>query len=99
MTLTAGFVRAEAHERGLRTQLVHCSELGMVHALVTWGGRKPMNRSSEDEALHREIALRAYDKYCERRCAPGRELDDWLAAEREVLASRAASPATTTLRG
>lgn len=37
-------------------------------------------------ALRQEIELRAYYRYCERGCAPGGELDDWLAAEQEVLA-------------
>lgn len=31
-----------------------------------------------------EIARRAYELYCERGCEPGREMDDWLQAEREL---------------
>lgn len=42
-----------------------------------------------DEALRREIEMRAYYKCCERGNVPGGELDDWLAAEREVLAEQA----------
>lgn len=38
------------------------------------------------EARRRETELRAYFRYCERGCGPGGELDDWLAAEQEVLA-------------
>jgi hypothetical protein len=30
------------------------------------------------------IARRAYELYCERGCEPGREMDDWLRAEREL---------------
>ena len=35
-------------------------------------------RSGED------IARRAYERYCERGCEDGHDLEDWLAAEREV---------------
>jgi hypothetical protein len=48
-----------------------------------------------DEAetdLRAEIELRAYFKYCERGCAPRGDVDDWLAAEQEILAERAAAP-------
>ena len=48
------------------------------------------------EALRRETELRAYYRHCARGCAPGSELDDWLAAEQEVLALHsAASPSAT----
>ena len=40
-------------------------------------------------ALRQKIELRAYYRYCERGCAPDGELDDWLAAEQEVLAAGA----------
>lgn len=42
--------------------------------------------------LRAEIELRAYFKYCERGCAPGCDVDDWLAAEQEILTERAAVP-------
>jgi hypothetical protein len=45
-------------------------------------------------APRQEIELRAYYRYCERGCAPGGELEDWLAAEQEVLAA-AAAPASS----
>jgi hypothetical protein len=51
--------------------------------------------SENDEMVRREIDLRAYFRYCERGCAPGLELDDWLAAEREVLAEKRAKPSRT----
>lgn len=37
-------------------------------------------------ALRRDIELRAYHRYCERGCAAGADVGDWLAAEQEVLA-------------
>ena len=55
--------------------------------------------STGDEEVRREIALIAYYRYRERGSVPGFELEDWLAAEREVLAWRAnaghSSSATT----
>jgi hypothetical protein len=61
-----------------------------------------MNMSSEpeteaepqatNEVLQQEIELRAYFKYCERGCAAGCDVDDWLAAEQEILMERAALP-------
>ena len=60
-----------------------------------------MNMSSEpeteagphatNELLREEIELRAYFKYCERGCDAGYDVADWLAAEREILAERAAA--------
>ena len=43
-------------------------------------------------ALRETIELRAYFKYLERGCAEGCNVDDWLAAEQEILAERAAAP-------
>jgi hypothetical protein len=37
---------------------------------------------------HEEIEKRAYERYCDRGCAPGGELEDWLTAERELLSDR-----------
>lgn len=39
------------------------------------------------DALRREIELRAYHRYCERGCAAGADVDDWVEAEREVFAA------------
>ena len=47
------------------------------------GGQPP---ALADEVLRRVIELRAYHRFCECGCAPGHDLDDWLAAEKEVLA-------------
>ena len=40
----------------------------------------------------REIELRAYHLYCERGCAPGNDVDDWIAAEQEVLGAHGCLP-------
>jgi len=40
--------------------------------------------SAEKPARDEEIRLRAYEIYLERGEQPGRELDDWLQAEREL---------------
>ena len=44
--------------------------------------------TAEGEAMREEIQLRAYYRYCDRGCAPGDDVSDWLAAEQEVLAER-----------
>lgn len=38
----------------------------------------------DEDAVRAEIERRAYLRFCERGCEPGRELEDWLAAELEV---------------
>lgn len=45
--------------------------------------------TGDPETLRQEIELRAYYRYCERGCAPGADLNDWLAAEQEVRALHA----------
>jgi Protein of unknown function (DUF2934) len=37
-----------------------------------------------DSAHHQKIRIRAYETYVERGEEPGRDLDDWLQAEREL---------------
>lgn len=44
-----------------------------------------------NEVRREEIELRAYFKYCERGCESGHDVDDWLAAEREIVAEGAAA--------
>lgn len=34
--------------------------------------------------LSEDIARRAYERYCERGCEDGHDVEDWLAAEREL---------------
>lgn len=41
-----------------------------------------VNRDMPREAIEK----RAFQRYCDRGCAPGGELEDWIAAERELLA-------------
>jgi hypothetical protein len=38
-----------------------------------------------DESVRAGVSLRAYEIYERRGCAPGRELEDWLQAESEIL--------------
>ncbi|HTT32512.1 MAG TPA: DUF2934 domain-containing protein [Methylomirabilota bacterium] len=48
----------------------------------------PAARRSPSAGSHptrEQIALRAYEIYLERGCAPGRELEDWTQAERELV--------------
>jgi hypothetical protein len=42
--------------------------------------------NSSTIGLEPEIRLRAYELYQQRGCTPGHEDEDWLIAEREVLA-------------
>ena len=39
------------------------------------------------ELMHDAIAVRAYELFLERGCAHGNDLDDWLRAEQELIAS------------
>jgi len=41
--------------------------------------------SAGTQPTREQIALRAYEIYLERGCAPGHELEDWTRAERELL--------------
>jgi hypothetical protein len=43
------------------------------------------SRSAKSEPTREQIALRAYEIYLERGGEPGRELEDWTRAERELL--------------
>ena len=38
----------------------------------------------KDSARHQKVRIRAYELYLERGEQPGRDLDDWLQAEREL---------------
>lgn len=44
----------------------------------------PLGMSSSDHDAEQRIRHRAYEIYCSRNADDGNELDDWLAAEREV---------------
>lgn len=49
---------------------------------------KKHETKSEDLPVEERIRLRAYELYIERGSANGSELDDWLQAEDEILASQ-----------
>ena len=44
-------------------------------------------QTSEGRPTHEEIELRAYQIYVDRGGAHGQDVDDWLRAERELIAS------------
>ena len=48
----------------------------------------PLPVNVENDGLFQQIQLRAYHRYCERGCAPGAEVEDWLVAEQAVLAAQ-----------
>jgi len=58
-------------------------------------GDAPALNALGDDQLRREIEMRAYYRYCERGCTPGGDVEDWLAAEQELLAKQAATGATS----
>jgi len=45
-------------------------------------------RAVESTSLEEQIRQRAYELYLQRGNEPGSELDDWLQAEREILAAQ-----------
>lgn len=47
-----------------------------------------MSDDRDDKAVREEIERRAYRRFCDRGGEHGFDLDDWLAAERQVLAGR-----------
>ena len=49
--------------------------------------QESQNHTKVDAAAQQQqIAERAYAMFCERRCEPGHDVEDWLAAEREIVA-------------
>jgi hypothetical protein len=49
---------------------------------------RPIVASPAFDVSRGDIERRAYERYCERGCEDGHDLDDWLQAERELLARR-----------
>lgn len=41
-------------------------------------------KAVESEPSYDAVAQRAYELFCERGCADGRDVDDWLQAEQEL---------------
>ncbi len=65
--------------------------MNMTSEPETEAGPQAANKVQQEE-----IELRAYFKYCQRGCEAGHDVDDWLAAELEILAEEAAAkPAGT----
>jgi hypothetical protein len=63
--------------------------LTMPEATSTTPVRKTsFSASSTTTDLESQVRQRAYELYQERGCTPGQENEDWLQAEREVLARR-----------
>ncbi len=50
-------------------------------------GRRAGESTVSEPGSHDEIARRAYEVYLARGEAPGRDLEDWLQAERELRSS------------
>lgn len=57
--------------------------------------RTPDEFPIDQDDLRQQMETRAYFRYCEHGCLPGRELEDWLFAEQEVLAARAITGTAT----
>ena len=55
-----------------------------------------MSDPSGNEVVRKEIARRAYVRFCDRGCVDGSDLDDWLVAERAVLAEQQKGPTHVT---
>jgi hypothetical protein len=45
-----------------------------------------VRKNSNGGTIEEEIRRRAYELYEARGCTPGRDYEDWLSAEREILA-------------
>jgi len=59
-------------------------------ARTSSNGSSPRTKSKSPAkklSTHDKIAVRAYEIYLERHGAPGNPLEDWVRAEREILAS------------
>jgi len=50
-------------------------------------GRESVQAVLDDGEVRQRIAARAYELYRERGCSDGRDLDDWLEAERDIRPS------------
>ena len=57
---------------------------GKSDASPSGPGSKPKDYAVLSPELHKRIAARAYELASRRNLAPGRELEDWLEAERQI---------------
>lgn len=53
------------------------------------GRATPKTQTQHPVLAHEEIASRAYQRYLDRGSTDGYDIDDWLAAERELARERA----------
>ena len=53
----------------------------------------PVRANLCSDLAYNDIARRAYELYCERGCQDGRDVDDWLQAERELRSISSSSAA------
>ena len=60
---------------------------------------QPRERLPADREVQEAVSLRAYEIYQSRGGEPGRDLDDWLQAENEVLAALTAPKAPDLAAG
>lgn len=60
----------------------------MAKTMESASPASPQSRTAKNPTQE-EIALRAYQIYLERGGAPGNEFEDWIQAERELLAENA----------
>lgn len=67
----------------MKTQTVHKKEEPSAQS----AGRESAQAVSNNGDVQQRIAVRAYELYRERGCFDGRDLDDWLEAERDILPS------------
>ena len=55
--------------------------------------KKPNHNSVDPDVERQLIAERAYAKFCERGGTPGHDVEDWLAAEQEIIVANNATDA------
>jgi hypothetical protein len=53
---------------------------------------------SQAKIPHEKVAMRAYEKWCQRGCQHGRDVQDWVEAETELRAEQQRSTSTATRR-
>lgn len=69
----------------MKTHSDHKKEEPLGHSV----NRGPAQAGSDDGEVRQQIAVRAYERYQERGCIDGHDLDDWLEAERIIVGSEA----------
>lgn len=62
-----------------------CSDHKKEEPLGRSVSREPDQAGSDDKEVRQQIAVRAYERYQERGCIDGHDLEDWLEAERTII--------------